>query len=113
MPKSFYKDPNSVNIYGVRWCSADNTNDATANDTGVLQSATISTSNWTLDSGITEDSTSLASFTVKGVTFAINTVARITLSGGTAGTDYDVVNRITTSDGRTLDHTITIMCREL
>ena len=113
MAKSFYKDPNSVNVFGVRWCSADNTNDATADDSGVLQSATISTSNWTLDAGITEDSTSLAAFTVRGITYGLNTVARITLSGGTAGTDYAVLNRITTSDGRTLDHTITIMVREL
>jgi hypothetical protein len=112
MADSFLHDPNSVDVYGVRWCSKDGTNDASSSDSGKLQSATISTSNWTVPVGITEDSNTLAAFTSQGVTFAINTVARITLSGGTVGTDYDLANRITTSDGRTLDKTITIRVRQ-
>ena len=47
-----------------------------------------------------------------GVSYGVNTVCTIVLSGGTVNTDYDLVCRITTSDGRTLDQTITIMVRQ-
>lgn len=107
------KDPNSVEPYWVVWCSEDGTNDGTASDTGELQGATIATSNWTITpSGLTEDSTSEAAITIQGTSYAINTVAQIFLSGGTANTDYQLTNRITTNDGRTLDKTITVRCRE-
>jgi hypothetical protein len=112
MTDSFIKDPNSVEPFYVVWCSKDGTNDASTSDSGELQSATISTSDWTVPTGITEDSEGQAAVTIQGVTYAINTVATIWLSAGVAGTDYDLVNRITTSDSRTLDHTITIKVRE-
>ena len=111
MADVFVKDPNEVDIYGVRWCSPNATNDATANDTGKLQSATISSNDWAVATGITEDSESVASFTAQGITFSINTVHRITLSGGTDGTDYALTSQIVTSDSRTLEKTITIKCR--
>ena len=108
---SFLKDPNSVEPFYVVWCSKDNTNDGSTSDNGVLQSATISTSTWTVPTGITEDSSVKTSITIQGITYSANTVATIWLSGGTVGTDYDLVNRIVTSDSRTLDHTITIKVR--
>lgn len=111
MPQTFVKDPNSVEPFYVVWCSPDNTNDGTASDTGELQGATISTSTWTLDSGITENSSGTAEITIKGITYGVNTVATIWLSGGTDGTNYDLLDRIVTSDSRTLDYTITIKVR--
>ena len=105
------KDPNSVEPYFFVWCSKNNTNDGTTSDTGELQSATISTKAVTADTGLTVDSSSLASVTVAGVNYSINTVVTVWLSGGTNNTDYEVLCRITTSDSRTLDKTMTVPVR--
>lgn len=107
----FLKDPNSVEDFHVIWCDIDGTNDGTGADDGRLQGDTISTSTWTVPSGITKDSDSTASRTIKGVTYAINTLATIRLSGGTDGTDYRLTNRIVTANGYTYDHSIVIKCR--
>ena len=109
---SFIKDPNSVEPFYIIWCSPSNLNDGSATDTGALQGATISSDAWTVPTGITEDSSNNSSVTIKGITYAENTVSCIWLSSGTLGTDYDLVNRVVTSDSRTLDHTITIKVRE-
>ena len=106
------KDPDSVEPYFVVWCSADGTNDGTTDDTGELQSATISSATWTVPSGITKDSDNTDAVTIAGVSYGANTVAAIWLSGGTAGAAYDIVCQITTSDSRTLDKTITVPVRE-
>ena len=105
------KDPNAVDFYHIVWCSEDGTNDASASDTGELQGATISTSGWTV-TGITADSNTTAAVSMRGITYAVNTVATIVLSSGTAGTDYELLNRIDTSDGRILDKTITVRVRQ-
>ena len=112
MADSFIKDPNSVETFTVVWCSKSNLNDGSANDTGALQGATLSTAAASVPAGLTLGSENKNSTTIQGVTYAINTVHNIPLSGGTAGTDYDVISHVTTSDGRTLDKTITIVCRE-
>ena len=78
------KDPNAVLPYTIDWADW-------------LGSDTISSSTWTVASGITEDSTS-----------STTTVATILLSGGTSGTSYSVTNRITTAAGLTEDRTIRI-----
>jgi len=109
----FVKDPDSVEPFHIVWCSLDNTNDGSSSDTGELQSETISTSTWTIPSGITKDSDDKAAVTIQGVVYAINTVATIWLSGGTAGTDYALTNKIVTSGSRTLEHTILIKVRDL
>jgi hypothetical protein len=109
---SFIKDPNAVETFTVVWCSKDNTNDGSATDTGELQGETISTITEVVATGITLDSSNKNSTSIQGVTYAADTVHNLVLSGGTAGTDYDIVSRITTSGGRTLDKTITIMVRE-
>ena len=106
------KDPNAVDNYYIVWWSEDGTNDGSASDTGELQGATISTTEWTVPAGITKDSDTKGSVTMRGITYAANTVTTIVLSSGTAGTDYELLNRIETSDGRTLDKTITIRVRE-
>lgn len=102
------KDPSDVEPYFVVWCSKDGVNTGAATDTGELQGATISTSTWTVPTGITQNSANTSAVTIKGVAYAISTVATIWLSGGTAGSSYDLLNVITTSDGRTLSQTITI-----
>ena len=110
MRTRFVKDPSSVEPFYVVWCSPDNTNDGSATDSGQLQSETIVTTTWTVPTGITKDSDAKTGVTIHGVTYAANTVATIVLSSGVNGTDYDLVNKITTAT-RTLEHTITIMCR--
>ena len=112
MSETFVKDPDSVESFFVVWSSKDATNDASVDDSGELQSATISTSTWTVPVGITKDSDNKGAVTIQAVVYAINTVATIWLSGGVAGVDYALVNQITTSDSRTLDHTIIIQVRE-
>lgn len=107
------KDPNSVEPFFIIWCSLNGTNDGTASDTGELQGATISTSTWTVQSGITKDSDNTSAVTIRGVSYGINTVATIWLSGGTAGDSYYLTNRITTSDSRTLDKTVVVTVRSL
>ncbi len=80
----FVKDPNAVLDYVLDWGAW-------------LVSDTISTSNWTVPSGITKDSSTNTT-----------TTATIWLSGGTAGEEYLLINRITTAAGRTEDRTIQI-----
>lgn len=95
----------------VIWCSADGTNDNSTNDTGELAGETISTSSWTAVSGSASTLTgSLASITLRGTVYAINTVATVTIAGVTADNDGNLVlrNRIVTSGSRTLDQTVTI-----
>ena len=105
------KDPNNVEPYFFVWCDKDGTNTGGATDTGELQGATISTATVTVASGITKDSDNKSAVTIQGVSYAINTVVTVWLSGGTDGTDYDILCRITTSDSRTLDKTMTVPVR--
>ena len=84
----FLKDPDAVLDYQIDWSDW-------------LDSDTISTSAWTVPTGLTEDSDSNTT-----------TTATVWLSGGTAGTSYSVINHIVTAAGREDDRTITIKCRE-
>lgn len=84
----FVKDPDAVRDYQLKleeWLDGD----------------TISTATWTVPSGITKDSQS-----------ETTTVATIWLSGGTAGTEYELVCRIVTAAARTEDFSITVLVRE-
>jgi hypothetical protein len=76
------KDPDSIVDYAVDWSDWMATGDS------------ISTSVWILPAGLTEESKSNTS-----------TVATIFVSGGTAGTQVLVTNRITTAQARTEDRT--------
>lgn len=78
------KDPNAVLDYTVDW-------------EDWLGSDTISSSDWIVSDGITEDSAS-----------DTNTTATIWLSGGTAGRTYTITNRIVTAGGRTQDYSFQV-----
>lgn len=108
------KDPDEVDFRHIVWCSKDGTNDGSDDDTGELQGATISTSVWSITPGseLAEDAAITNSITIRGVTYAVDTVATIKLSAGEAGSDYEVKNTITTSDGRTLEKTQTLRVRQ-
>lgn len=104
------KDPNSVEPYFVVWCDPTGTN--VSGDGGELQGATIATATWTVPTGITKDSSNQNAVTIAGISYAVNTVCTVWLSGGTVNTDYELLCRITTSDLRTLDQSIIVPVRE-
>lgn len=79
-----YKDPDEVVNFGIDWAD-------------YLGTDTISSSSWTVPSGITQVG---SSFTA--------TQATIKLSGGTVGSIYRISNRITTSASETVDQSIDI-----
>jgi len=81
----FTKDPSAVLDYTINWSSW-------------LDSDTISTSTWTVPTGLTKDSDT-----------STTTTATIWLSSGTAGTQYTVVNHIVTAAGREDDRSIYIV----
>lgn len=82
--KTFLKDPVAVLDYMIDWAAW-------------LGGDTIALSVWTIPSGITQNSVTNTA-----------TTATIWLSGGTDGTVYSIVNRITTAGGRADERTITI-----
>jgi hypothetical protein len=89
---SYAKDPDAVLDYEVDWAGP------AAEDGPWLQTGeTISTSIWVVPTGIVQNSAS-----------STTTTATIWLSGGTAGTTYEVTNRVVTNQGRTNDHTIRV-----
>ena len=81
---TFLKDPNAVLDYTIDWNIW-------------LGTDTISTSSWTFPAGIT-----------KGTESNTTTTTTVFASAGTAGTNYDIVNRIVTVGGKTEDRTITL-----
>lgn len=84
----FVKDPDSTEDFSFNWV-AD------------LDGDTIVSSDFELPDGLTEVSASNTS-----------TTATIFVSGGSAGLQYRVTNRIVTAGGRTLDMTIRIYVSE-
>lgn len=107
------KDPNDVEPFFVIWCDEDTgLNDGSADDGGYLQGETISSSTWTVDAGITKDSSNTSAVTIAGVDYDANTVSTVWLSGGKANHTYKCVCRIVTSGGRTKDKTLHITCKE-
>ncbi len=85
---TFFKDPDAVLDYGVDW-------------TAWLGSDTILTSAWAVTpTGLAAER---GSNTTKTTT--------IWLRGGTLGQAYDVVNRITTTGGRTDDRSLKVIIR--
>lgn len=84
----FIKDPDAVLDYQVDWSVW-------------LGDDTIASSTWIVPDGIT-----------KGFDANTTTTATIWLSGGIAGLNYTITNRITTDNGRTDDRTITIQVQD-
>lgn len=80
----FIKDSAAVLDYQIDWSEW-------------LDGDTISTSEWTVPSGITEDSDANTT-----------TTATVWLSGGTVGQEYRIVNRVVTAGGRTDERYIRI-----
>lgn len=87
MPQIFEKDPDAVLDYQINWATW-------------LDTDTISASTWTVPTGITKASDTRTT-----------TTATIWLSGGTADTDYRLVNKIVTAGGRTEERSIWIKVR--
>ena len=85
MAQTYVKGATEVASFSIDWSNA-------------LGSATISTSAWAVEAGITKDSDSKT-----------NTVATIVLSSGTAGTSYTCTNTITTSTSETWVDTLYII----
>lgn len=83
--QKFYKDSDAVLDYTVDWTE------------WLAASETISTSVWTVQTGLTVDSSSNTSF-----------VGTVWLSGGVVGTTYTAANKITTNQGRTDERTLEI-----
>lgn len=86
----YVKDPDAVLDYKVDWA-----------DWLAATGDAIVTSTWLVPAGVTktdEDNTTAT--------------ATIWLSGGTAGSSYQVTNRVTTTQGRTDDRTIQIIVRD-
>lgn len=79
-----FKDSDEITLYGVDWLDR-------------LGEATILTSTWIVPAGITQVTDSYT-----------DTQTAIKVSGGALGSIYRVTNRITTSDGETLDQSIDI-----
>lgn len=86
---SLTKDPDSVLDYSVDWAK------------WLVEEDTIATSTWTVPAGLTKDSDSHT-----------DTTATVWLSGGGAiNTQYEITNRITTTQGRTEDKSFPITMR--
>lgn len=88
--KPFIKDPCAVLDYAFNWA----TNWLEPGDTIVSHTITVPT-------GITKDSDSESAG-----------IVTVWLSGGTAGTTYEVACEIDTTNGRTDERTIAIICNE-
>lgn len=85
---SFEKDPQDKLDYAVDWTSQ------------LAVGETISTSTWTVPTGITQ---------ITPAPSIDDGIVTIWLSGGTVGTRYDVLNHIVTSQGREYDRTVPIL----
>jgi hypothetical protein len=81
------KDPDEVLDFELDW-------------TDRLVDDTIDTSVWVVPDGITKDSDSNTT-----------THTKAWFSGGTLGTVYEIVNRIVTEGGRTMDQTVNLPVR--
>jgi len=77
-----FKDPDEILDYQVDWILR-------------LGTDTISTSTWTVPTGIT-----------KTTDTKTNTATTIWLSGGTIGVSYELTNRVVTAGGRTMDQSV-------
>ncbi len=86
--QTFVKDPDAVLDFGFDWSS------------WLATGETISAATWTVPTGLTKTSQS-----------ATSTVATAWISGGTAGTSYELACKVLTSAGRTDERTMKIIVR--
>ena len=85
----YIKDPDAVLDYGFDWSD------------WLQDGETISTSSWTVPTGLTEVGDSNTT-----------TATKVWVSGGTAGDDYTITNHIVTSDSREDDRSHTLKVQE-
>ena len=85
------KDPAGVNNFTLNW----------ADYLTELGGLTISSSTWTVPAGITQITAGNTA-----------TTATIRLSGGTHGSDYEIVNHVVLSDGQEDERSLTIQVRQ-
>lgn len=92
-PRVFTKDPDETVDFSIDWSNLM-----------THLSDTISSSLWTLDTGVTE-----------AVALTSNTTTETTVgvTGGAVGNNYDVTNTIVTTGGRTFQQSFTLKVREL
>jgi hypothetical protein len=86
------KDPAAELDYGFDW----------GMDGWLAAGETVTTSTWTVAAGLTQITSGISG----------GTVTTVWLSGGVAGTDYLVTNRIVTDGGRTDERSLTIRVRQ-
>ena len=91
--KKFTKDPNATLDYTIDWSAWLSPNQDT------ISNATVPS----VPSGLT----------IQTPVTKTTTQTTVWISGGTAGTSYDVTVHITTTGGRQDDRTITIVCKDL
>lgn len=88
------KDPDEVLDYGFDWANAD--------DPRLEAGETLLTSDFSVASGDVE---------IDSQDFEATGIATVWLSGGTAGTVCTILNRVTTSGGRTYDQSAKLRIR--
>lgn len=96
----FSKDPDADLDYAADWTA------------WLLEDDTIETSEWIVPTVVDEDDAPLPDALVGHDETNTDTTATIWLSGGILGTAYDVINRITTAQGRTEDQTLHFNIRQ-
>lgn len=82
---TYTKDPDEERDFGIDW----------AKPLAGLGSDTITASTWTVPDGIEKTDEAHTA-----------TTTTVWLDGGTVGEVYEVLNRVVTAGGRTLDHTL-------
>jgi heme-binding NEAT domain protein len=92
MPRHWMIDPDDQGTYTIDWSAFLSALDET-----------ISSSSWDVDSGLTKVSDSIN---------AAKTKTLITVTGGTAGEEYEASNQITLGDGSKETRTITFGVKE-
>lgn len=88
---TYVKDPGDKKDYAINWAA-------------LLATDTISSSTWTVATGLTTASPAPSNTT---------TTTTIWLSGGTAGTEYRVTNHIITAGGREFERSFFVNVQDL
>ena len=107
------KDPANIEPYFFVLCDLKRGTNVSG-DNGELQGATISTiTSVTATTGLNVDSSNKNAVTIDGISYGVDTVVTAWLSGGTAGTEYTVTCKVTTSDSRTLEYSMIVPVEHL
>ncbi len=99
IPAAPYKDPESVIDYGSKY------------DGWLAPSEVIAISGYYVDGVLIQSNGQDVNGLVVDSTENNTTTTKAWLSGGVVGTSYTLTNRVTTSQGRTEDRSMIIMCQ--